>query len=231
MEEDAVARMTDEEIERLANRLAMLVSPDGESDNAGRAVGALARRLGLSGGQLKAIFLAGAESAGGQHSDQAAQIARLRGDLDSVRETLRRAESAARSVTRERDALRLETGRLRAALDGRRGRRLRSALAVLLVLVVLGGAGWLALYGPTLHLWPSSPEQAAGTPTYHTAVVRDTDAVLRRDPDSASPALTTLPSGSRLIVRRVVWHDFMQWVEVQSGDAVGYVMSTEVELS
>jgi len=36
--------MSEDEIGRLANRLAMLVSDDGEADNAGRAVGALARR-------------------------------------------------------------------------------------------------------------------------------------------------------------------------------------------
>lgn len=75
-----VAGFSEEEIERLANRLAMLVSDDGEADNAGRAVGSLARRLGLTGGQLKAIFMAGAESAGGHAAkleEQATRIARL----------------------------------------------------------------------------------------------------------------------------------------------------------
>ena len=40
----------------------MLASEDGEADNAGRAVGAMARRIGLTGGDLKRIFLAGTAS-------------------------------------------------------------------------------------------------------------------------------------------------------------------------
>jgi hypothetical protein len=55
-----VTRLTTEDIERLASRVAMLASEDGEADNAGRAVGQMARRLGLSGGDLKAMFLDGA---------------------------------------------------------------------------------------------------------------------------------------------------------------------------
>ena len=55
-----MGEVSGEDIERLAARVAMLVSDDGEADNAGRAVGQLARRLGLSGGDLKAMLLAGA---------------------------------------------------------------------------------------------------------------------------------------------------------------------------
>jgi hypothetical protein len=55
-----LGEVSGEDVERLAARVAMLVSDDGEADNAGRAVGQLARRLGLSGGDLKAMLLAGA---------------------------------------------------------------------------------------------------------------------------------------------------------------------------
>ena len=50
-----MGEVSGEDLERLANRMALLVSDDGEADNAGRAVGQLARRLGLSGGDLKAL--------------------------------------------------------------------------------------------------------------------------------------------------------------------------------
>ena len=41
-----MAEVSQDDIERLAARVAMLVSDDGEAANAGRAVGQLARRLG-----------------------------------------------------------------------------------------------------------------------------------------------------------------------------------------
>lgn len=228
-----MARMTDEEIERLANRLAMLVSDDGESDNAGRAVGALSRRLGLSGGQLKAIFMAGAEFATvntAQVAEQAAQIERLSADMEKMREALRRTEASARSVQRERDALRNENEQLQAALDGKRSaKQVRVAMGLVVVGAIVG-AGWLAFYGPKLHVF-GAQQEAAGTPFYRSAVVRDASTVLYRDPDRASPPITTLTAGTHMAVHRVIWHNLMQWVEVQVGTDTGYVQSTDVELS
>jgi hypothetical protein len=218
--------MSDDEIEHLANRLAMVVSDNGEADNAGRAVGALARRLGLSGGQLKAIFLAGAESAGGQ----AAQIEQLQADIDAAREALRRSEVAAASMRRERDAMHTEIEQLQAALDGRRSaRQVRVAMALVAVLAV-AGAGWMAFYGPMLHVF-ATDQPVTGTPFYRSAVVRDSATVVHQDPDSHSPAVATLTSGTHLVVKRVLWHNLLQWVEVQVGTATGYVLSTDVELS
>jgi hypothetical protein len=225
--------MSDDEIEHLANRLAMVVSDNGEADNAGRAVGALARRLGLSGGQLKAIFMAGAESAAGQTAqiaEQAAQIEALQADLGSLRETLRRTEAAARSMQRERDALRHEAEQLQDALDGKRSaRQVRAAMFVVAVLAV-AGAGWLAFYGPRLRLF-AVEQPVTGTPLYRSAVVLDADTVLRRDPDSSSAAVATLTTGTHLVVKRVLWHNLRQWVEVELGGETGYVLSTDVNLS
>ena len=66
-----------------------------------------------------------------------------------------------------------------------------------------------------------------GTPS----VERDGDTVMRHDPDSASAAVATLTNGTRLVVKRVLWHNLRQWVEVEMGSETGYVLSTDVELS
>ena len=133
----------DEEIERLANRLAMLVSDGGEADNAGRAVGALARRLGLSGGQLKAIFMAGADSA----VAQTVRVRRVQREAARLRERLAEAEAAMATLQRERDSLLREAEQLQGELTVRRhGRRLRLLSAVAVVLM-LGGAAALVGYG------------------------------------------------------------------------------------
>ena len=228
-----MAGVSDEEIARLANRLAMLVSDDGEADNAGRAVGALARRLGLSGGQLKAIFMAGAELAGAQTvrlASQANKIRVLEGHAELLREALAGAEAVGRQHARERDALREEVASLRAALGARRQRRRVGWMAVLAMLVVAGGLGGVGyslpwLYG-ALHTAPSG-----GAPVYHTAQVRDRASVLRQQPDPAAPEVSTLPVGARLTVRRVLWHNLMQWVEVDFDGKSGFVLSTDVDLS
>lgn len=217
----------EEEIERMANRLAMLVSDDGEADNAGRAVGQLARRLGLSGGQLKAIFMAGAESA----AAQSVRVRRLERETVRLRDKLSAAEADADALRRERDALRREAAELHAELLARRrGRRMRWG-AVTASVLMLGGAAALIGYGPKLRIGEASEPPGAGTPVYRLAIVHDRPAVLRRDPDTAAPALATLPPGTRLAVRRLLWHDLTQWVEVAHDGQSGYVLSTEVDLS
>lgn len=227
-----MARMSDEEIGRLANRMAMLVSDDGEADNAGRAVGALARRLGLSGGQLKAIFMAGAESVGGQTAriaEQATCIAELQAELDAVRESLHRSDAAMRAAQRERDALGREAEELHETLDDRRsGRRTRLVMGLVIVLAVASGV-WLAVAGPPLSSKPQI--SAAGTVSFRSARVHERATVLHRDPDAASPAIMTLTDGAQLIVRRTLWHNLMQWVEVEIDGVTGYVLSTDVDLS
>ncbi len=217
----------EEEIERLANRLAMLVSDGGEADNAGRAVGALARRLGLSGGQLKAIFMAGADSA----VAQTVRVRRVEREAARLRERLAEAEAAVATLQRERDSLLREAEQLQGELTVRRhGRRLRLLSAVAVVLM-LGGAAALVGYGPKLRLGGEMVPQPSGAPVYHLALVRDHPVVLRRDPDAAAPALATVGVGTRLVVRRLLWHNLTQWVEVEHDGQTGYVPSTEVDLS
>jgi hypothetical protein len=232
MREADLNRMSEEEIGRLANRMAMLVSDDGEADNAGRAVGALARRLGLSGGQLKAIFMAGAQSAGVQTArlaEQAARIVRLEAETEQLRTSLRAAEAAMHTAQRERDALSQEADELHAALDERRtGRRIRLVLGLILVLAA-GGGVWLAVNLPALHVGPRNT--AEGTPFYRSALVHERATVMHREPDQASPAVLTLTEGTHLAVRRTLWHNLMQWVEVEIGGQSGYVMSSDVDLS
>ena len=218
--------VSEEEIERLANRLAMLVSDDGEADNAGRAVGALARRLGLTGGQLKAIFMAGAESGAAQN----VRVRRLEREVTRLRALLEEAETSALAAQREADALRLETTELHAALDAQRRRRfVRGGAVAALVLLAAAGAGLVA-YGPKLRVG-DQPVATTGTPVYHTAIVHDFPAPLRRDADPAAPVLATLPPGTQLTVRRLLWRNLTQWVEVGYQGQTGYLLSTEVDLS
>jgi hypothetical protein len=228
-----MAGVSDEEIARLANRLAMLVSDDGEADNAGRAVGALARRLGLSGGQLKAIFMAGAESAGAQTAKLATQANRIKSlevDADLLREELASAQAVSRQYARERDALREEVAALRAALAVQRRRRRVRWLALLAVPIAAGGIAAVISYAPWLYSELRGPPPGTA-PVYHAARVRDRPSVLREQPDPQAPALATLPVGTRLVVRRVLWHNLMQWVEVEFQDKSGFVLSTDVDLS
>ena len=218
--------VSEEEIERLANRLAMLVSGDGEADNAGRAVGALARRLGLTGGQLKAIFMAGADSAAAQN----ARVRKLEREIAQLRAQLQETEAAALVVQHERDALAREATDLHGELTARRhGTRLRRLSYVASALMVAGAAA-LVVYGPKLRVGEQAAPQDA-TPHYATAVVHDRAAALHRDPDAASPALATLAPGTRLAVHRLFWRNLAQWVEVEYLGQTGYVLSTEVDLS
>ncbi len=142
-----MADNSEADIERIASRLAMVVSEDGEAANAGRAVGQLARRLGLTGGDLKQIFLAGAAA-----NDRTARlhqsvgaVERLEREVTALRASLRLVEANGRVVERERDALNYEIAALRMTLDRRRsGSKLRRVLvgAVLVALTVAAAVGY-----------------------------------------------------------------------------------------
>lgn len=225
--------MSEDEIARLANRLAMLVSDDGEADNAGRAVGQLARRLGLSGGQLKAIFMAGMEAGNAQSAKVLAQATRIREleeELAETQEGRRRAEHVARAAQRDRDVLRQEVEELHARRDRRRtSTQVRWAVG-LVVLAGLVGGGWLALRSPALRLIDRQT-LAAGSPFYRSGIVHEQNVALRKEPDSASPALAMLTEGTHVTVKRTLWHNLEQWVEVEYAGQTGYVLGTEINLS
>jgi hypothetical protein len=234
-----VTEVSEEDLERLASRMAMLVSEAGEADNAGRAVAALARRLGLSGGQIKAYFLAGAtdslrsERKRGSSADAAAQIDRLERELSALRHGLKLTEVQARNAQRERDALRAENSTLIDSLDRARSagqvRKFVGGAAV--AAAILGG---VVLYaGPALR--PVNPggvaERPAGSPFLRAGVVRGNGAAVLRAPEQGAALVTQLPPGARIQVRQVLWRSLVQWAEVDIGGAPGYVLSTEIDLS
>lgn len=196
----------------------MLVSDDGEADNAGRAVGQLARRLGLSGGDLKAWLLAGAEARG-----------RSEGETAALRRALQTAEAAARAAERDRDVLVAENGALRVALYRRqaraRGGRLLALAGGALLLVLAAGGMWFAADPPV------RPDPLARAPAgTRIALVRAGGATVHRVPDRAGEVLARLPAGSRLVVAGTEWRALMQWVRVEVDGRPGYVLPTEVEI-
>jgi hypothetical protein len=227
--------MDEDDLEGLASRLAMLASEDGEADNAGRAVGAMAHRLGLSGGELKAIFLAGvavlrppADGADAEPDREhlLAELALLRREVEVMQTALRRAEH-------ERDVVRATNIALEEMLGSvRSARQVRRAIAITVVLAMLaGGAAAFLLHGPKLELASLlrlAPPVA--TPFGRSGVVRVASTDIHEQPDPASPVLVTLPSGSRIGVRRMVWHSLMQWAEVDVGGRTGYIVGPDIDI-
>ncbi len=231
-----------EDIERLANRMALLVSDDGEADNAGRAVGQLARRLGLSGGDLKAMVLAGA--GGGFRPGSTPGSLRLDREVDGLRRELREAQEAARAAQRDRDELVAENGEIRVAMYRQRAAsRLRRLVLGLGVIGVVGVAAGVVLLVPDA-VPPSrtaprevardvvgpGPRGEGGPAVARVALVRGGGAVVYRDPDRTAPVVARLGSGQRLLVQRMEWRGLMQWVLVEVDGRAGYVAATEVEL-
>ncbi len=212
------------DLERLAARVAMLASEDGEADNAGRAVGALARRIGLTGGDLKRIFLAGtASSPGGSERE------RLEREVALLRESITAIDADARRTARQRDELRLENDRLRASLA--RGR------LTVWVWGLAGAGGALVLASFAAWVQPSgraAPAPAAfqAAEDHRAAIVRPGGALLFRQPERVGMPLAALPTGQHLQVRRLVWKSLLQWAEVEApGGWIGYVLTTEIDLS
>lgn len=226
--------MSEDNLERLASRLAMLAGEDGEADNAGRAVGAMAHRLGLSGGELKAIFLAGvavlrppAKGAGAEPDREqlVAEVALLRREVEEMKFAIRQAE-------RERDVVRATNVALEDMLSSvRAAGQVRRALAITVVLAVLAGvAGAFLLGAPKLHVASLlRREPPVATPFGRAGVVRVTSTDVYERPDPASPVLATLLSGTRVGVRHMVWHSLMQWAEVDVGGRTGYVLGTDID--
>jgi len=241
-----VPDITDEDLERLGARIAMLVSEPGEADNAGRAIASLARRMGVSGGQLKDIFLTGAlaqrpaspRSAGqrGRADDSpeaATQIEQFERELSAVRHSMKLTEVQARNALRERDALRVENGVLLDALD-----RARSAAQVRkyvgLAVLAAAVAGTIAvLLAPQLASRPdprtTPAERPANSPFHGAGVVRTAGASVLREPEMGATMLLQLSPGARVQVRQTLWRTSIFWMEIEVGGIVGFVLSSEID--
>ena len=202
----------------------MLAAEDGEADNAGRAVGALARRIGLTGGDLKRIFLAGVPDAlGGGHD-------RLGDELIALRRNLAELDADAQHAVWERDVLREENGRLKASLERMRENVRTWGLASGGLAVVLGFIGLIAWIGHPRPEPAPVVQEIAGA--HRAAVVRAGGAQLYRAPERTGVPLMALPGGQRVTVRRLLWKDLFQWAEVETlGGLVGYVLTTDIDLS
>jgi hypothetical protein len=225
--------MNSQEAEGLANRLALLVSDDLGADAAGREVAELARRLGLSGAQLKAIFMAGLDPAGAVAArliQQGERITELEAELEMAHDMLHRIEASARTLQRERDMLRSESQQLHKVLERRRvSRPVWIAAGVVALAWVVGGIWYLA----SGRARPAAVQQAqsAEAPQYRHGVVHENNVPLRSEPAIDAPSVAVLNEGTLVVVHRTLWHNLLQWVEIEIGGQTGYVLSTEVNLS
>ncbi len=210
--------------------MALLTGEPGEAANAGRMMGATARRLGLSGGDLKDIFLTGL----------AARRSAAAGGLgtEELHERLAAAHAEARLAGRERDALRGENQNLKAGLTRLRRRALAAlaggGLALLAGVLVARGVAWTG-GSPAVPAAPAVPggtaPEAVLSAGARVAVVRSGGAVLFPAPHRGASDIR-LAAGQRVVVRRLVWSDLIQWAEVEvPGGAAGYLATTELDLS
>ncbi len=252
-----MSELNGEDIERLASRLAMMASEEGEAANAGRAVAQLARRLGLSGGALKEMFLNGAmPSLVRPPSPPSAEIERLERELSILRKSVRLLEANYRDLESERDGLARELDAVRTRTASARSRsRIGIVLFGVLVLAIAGGAavGWVVSSGEFDRSRPAlSPvatqgsfvvpgvDQTAVNATASTdlgpvqrrvGIIRPGRTVVRRQPDEAAPAVATLLQGSPVVVRRIFGPARGRWAEVEVGSTIGYVAAADLDIS
>ncbi len=245
-----MSEVSDDDIERLAARLAMMVSEEGEAANAGRAVAQLARRLGLTGGALKEMFLHGAIAR--PTPTPAGDAAKLERELGTVRKSLRVLEASYRALEYERDAMARELEAVRARAEAARNRSQVGFILLGVLSLAIAGAGavgWLMAIGdldrpsaaaPLAAAVPAAPAPVIITPANdldfgpvvrRVGVIRASRAVARRQPDEASPAMATLQQGMPVVVRRIFGNLRPQWAEVEVGSSIGYVVLTEIDLS
>jgi hypothetical protein len=255
--DDTNGPASEADLERLAARVAMLASDEGEADNAGRAVSLLARRIGLTGGDLKRIFLAGAATATGPGRSAAELVDGLEHEVATLRQSVRLLDADARRAAAERDSLHAEIGALQARLYRARtvargwgvaGGLAVAALMFTTVLLLFGGSHAVRRSDPAVASAGPPPVVSAAPPPgvfagappgasvgappgSRGAVIRQTGAVLFREPDRAVGPLAIVPGGTRVHVRRLVWKALIQWVEIEvPGGGSGYVLTTEVDL-
>lgn len=222
-----MATPTQDDLERLANRLALLASSDGEADNAGRAVAQMARRLGLSGGDLKEMFLAGQRGARPRPvpeppSDSA--------DTIELRRRVRDLEMLLRSAQQDRESLQAElTGfKLRSyQTQARRGPML--AMIGIAAALAIAVGGLVLAYAPDITRGPAQREPRAAALS-GSGVVRGRNVMVYREPDRTASPVATLNAGAQVVVRRLVWNSFSQWAEVEVPGASGYVLANDLDL-
>ncbi len=229
-----MSEVSQEDIERLAARVAMLVSEDGEAANAGRAVGQLARRLGLSGGDLKQLFLNG--TLGTTRKPRAAEPVGAAQEIATLKRNLRRLETIIENLQEERDQLVSEAGQIRVAMYQARARRRQNmviAAAGIVVLLVVGTVVGFADFGSGRRV-PVAADAAAPVPWRPapgtSATVRSARGTLYSQADPTSPPVIYLPAGTKVQVRRVLWNMMTQWAEVETLGKSGYVPMTEIDL-
>lgn len=218
-----------DDIERLASCLGLLVAEGGEAENAARAVRTIARRVGLTGGQLKQIFIAGAAM------PLTSGLDATEDDRESMRRQLSAVEIARVAARREVAFLDKENASLRqtvgdTVLTASRW-RMASFVAAFLFVGLFVTTAVRTHYAVSL-----APVDHAGqdaTPFGRVAVVRSGGTTLFEAPDSASAKDTPLSAGTHLIVKRLLWKTLRQWAEVELsvGGRTGYVVTTGIDLS
>ena len=218
----------------------MIVSDDGEAGNAGVAAAHLARRMGLTGGQLKAIVLSGAiqEGAGGQYAapsrsaaEQALRTERLEREAAGLRHSLHQLDVEVRRAQEEAEQLREVGSSLRQQVaEARASIRMQRWLAgAVMMLVVVGSLGWQVVPGWNVGHPTAAADRTPGT-SAAVAVGRVPGAEIHSEPDRASTLIARLAVGEKVDLRQLVWRNLNQWAEVETGGRVGYVSTNDVEL-
>ncbi len=227
-----------EDLERLANRVAQLAGYDQDADNAGRAVAALVRRIGISAGDLRDWLIAGAlarKPLGPEptiRAPNAADLRRLEQSLANSEHSLRVVEAQLRHAQNEREAMREENELLIEALDrARSAEQVRRYVGLAVVAAAILGAVVITS-GPSLRPIPQGPTtRPFGSPFLRQGVVRGAGATVYRVPQTTGMVVTQLAAGSRVQVRQTVERDLLHWVEIEVGGISGYVLSTEIDVA
>ena len=95
----------------------------------------------------------------------------------------------------------------------------------------------LAMLGASLADMPSAAADVASVLprpvdfARRAAKVRGFWAAAHRDPDRAAPVVARFKPRSSVTVRRLVWSMKLIWAEVEVGSGIGYVLSTDIDLS
>ena len=180
----------------------------------------MARRSGLSGGDLKAMFLAGAAAGGTDRTDRRA--AGFENTVEQLQASLHAAERKLRGVAQQQAELRRQADRARARL------RLERAVAAA-TLLLLGGvaAALLGMASGGRALRSAIP---AGSPLAHMARVGSAGATVYASEDIHSPVIAQLSPGTPFPVRSLEWHSLNQWALSSIGPVPGYVSASELQL-